>query len=50
MPPVRAEGLTKSYGSLAALRYLDLAVRPGEVIGYLGPNGAGNPTTIRHHA
>ena len=46
-PPVRAEGLSKSYGAVAALSDLELDVRPGEVLGYLGPNGAGKTTTIR---
>ena len=44
---IRAEGLTKRYGGVAALDHLDLEVAPGEVIGYLGPNGAGKTTTIR---
>jgi ABC-2 type transport system ATP-binding protein len=44
---IRAEGLTKRYGDVAALDHLDLEVAPGEVVGYLGPNGAGKTTTIR---
>jgi ABC-2 type transport system ATP-binding protein len=44
---IRAEGLTKSFGTTVALRPLDLVVGEGEVLGYLGPNGAGKTTTIR---
>jgi ABC-2 type transport system ATP-binding protein len=44
---IRTEGLSKRYGSLYALRDLDLEVAGGEVVGYLGPNGAGKTTTIR---
>ncbi|HVU59942.1 MAG TPA: ABC transporter ATP-binding protein [Candidatus Saccharimonadales bacterium] len=39
--------LTKRYGELAALDGLDLMVRKGEILGYLGPNGSGKTTTIR---
>ncbi|MFC7547624.1 ABC transporter ATP-binding protein [Plantactinospora sp. GCM10030261] len=46
-PPVRAVGLTKRYGDLAAVDALDLTVRTGEVYGFLGPNGAGKTTTLR---
>ncbi len=46
-PVVRAAGLTKRFGAITALEDLDLEVAPGEVFGYLGPNGAGNTTTIR---
>jgi ABC-2 type transport system ATP-binding protein len=41
-----AEGLSKSYGSLAAVRDLSLRVDEGEVFGILGPNGAGKTTAM----
>ncbi|MGA2036725.1 MAG: ABC transporter ATP-binding protein [Acidimicrobiales bacterium] len=44
---VRTERLSKRYGSVDALRDLNLEVLEGEVVGYLGPNGAGKTTTIR---
>ncbi|MGO9560811.1 MAG: ATP-binding cassette domain-containing protein, partial [Acidimicrobiales bacterium] len=44
---IRTDGLSKRYGSLDALKELDLEVGEGEVVGYLGPNGAGKTTTIR---
>src|SRR5688572_21307191 len=39
--------LVKSFGRTRALDGLDLEVRPGEVHGFLGPNGSGKTTTIR---
>jgi len=42
-----ARGLTKSYGTVQALRGVDLEVQRGEIFGYLGPNGAGKTTTTR---
>ena len=44
---IRTERLSKRYGETLALDSLDLAVQPGEVYGYLGPNGSGKTTTIR---
>ena len=44
---VQIEGLTKSFGTVNALRGLDLTVPVGEVTGFLGPNGSGKTTTIR---
>jgi len=41
------QGLMKSYGSVWALRGVNLEVRRGEIFGFLGPNGAGKTTTIR---
>jgi ABC-2 type transport system ATP-binding protein len=44
---IRANGLGKQFGKLAAVRDLTLEVGAGEVFGFLGPNGAGKTTTIR---
>lgn len=44
---IEAEGLTKFYGSLPAIRDVTFQVEQGEVVGFLGPNGAGKSTTIR---
>ncbi len=44
---VEVHGLTKSFGSVHALRGLDLVVPTGQVTGFLGPNGSGKSTTIR---
>lgn len=46
MAGVRATGLTKSYGSVQAVRGIDLLIAPGETVALLGPNGAGKTTTI----
>ena len=44
---VQAEGLTKFYGRRRGLEDLTLDIQPGEVFGYLGPNGSGKTTTLR---
>ncbi|GIE84730.1 ATP-binding cassette domain-containing protein [Actinoplanes regularis] len=44
---IYAEGLVKRYGDTTALAGVDLAVRPGTVLGLLGPNGAGKTTAVR---
>ncbi|HEX4902657.1 MAG TPA: ABC transporter ATP-binding protein [Acidimicrobiales bacterium] len=40
-------GLVKTFGSTRALDGLDLTVAPGEVHGFLGPNGSGKTVTMR---
>src|SRR5438270_916738 len=44
---IRANGLTKRYGTARGIESVDLAVAHGEVFGFLGPNGAGKTTFIR---
>ncbi|MGP3968685.1 ATP-binding cassette domain-containing protein [Streptomyces sp. 6N223] len=43
----QAEGLVKRFGETTALAGVDLAARPGTVLGMLGPNGAGKTTAVR---
>ncbi len=40
------KNLTKHYGSLTAVKALNLEVQRGEIFGFLGPNGAGKTTSI----
>ncbi|OEZ01880.1 MULTISPECIES: ABC transporter ATP-binding protein [Stenotrophomonas] len=44
---MRARGLTKRFGALAAVDHVDLSVPRANVYGFLGPNGSGKSTTIR---
>jgi ABC-2 type transport system ATP-binding protein len=46
-PIIQANGLTKRFGKLVAVREVTLEVAAGQVFGFLGPNGAGKTTTIR---
>jgi len=39
--------LTKSYGSVHAVRNISFSVKAGSVTGFLGPNGAGKSTSMR---
>ncbi|MGH7581904.1 MAG: ABC transporter ATP-binding protein [Gemmatimonadales bacterium] len=43
---IEVSGLSKSYGSVAAVDELSFTVAPGEVLGLVGPNGAGKTTTL----
>src|SRR5207245_2170129 len=46
-PAILVENLTKSFGSVQALRGIDFDAQEGAVLGLLGPNGAGKTTAIR---
>lgn len=43
---LKVTGLTRLYGSTAAVSNLTFSVKKGEIVGFLGPNGAGKTTTL----
>jgi ABC-2 type transport system ATP-binding protein len=45
--PLEVDSLTKKFGDFTAVDHVSFTVQPGEVLGYLGPNGSGKTTTIR---
>jgi ABC-type multidrug transport system ATPase subunit len=46
-PMIEVEGLTRRFGAVTAVAGLDLTVRRGELVGLVGPDGAGKTTTLR---
>src|SRR5262245_46196419 len=44
---LRVVDLRKNYGEVEAVRGLTFDVRPGEVFGLIGPDGAGKTTTFQ---
>jgi ABC-2 type transport system ATP-binding protein len=47
VPELRAERLSKHFSGIVAVKDVSFTIRPGEVVGYLGPNGSGKTTTAR---
>ena len=46
-PAIEVRDLCKQYGSVLAVDHVSFAVKPGELVGFLGQNGAGKTTTMR---
>lgn len=44
---LEVHGLTKTYGGVLAVKDVTFTARPGQVVGFLGPNGSGKTTSIR---
>ncbi len=47
MLALRAENLSKSFGTVVAVNRLNLTVKGGEIFGLVGPDGAGKTTIMR---
>lgn len=46
-PVIEVDHLTRRFGDFLAVNSISFSVQPGEIIGYLGPNGSGKTTTFR---
>jgi ABC-2 type transport system ATP-binding protein len=46
-PAILAEGLTRRFGDMVAVKELALCLPRGQIHGFLGPNGCGKSTTLR---
>jgi len=44
---ITVENLSKSYGDVKAVNSIDFELNDGEVVGFLGANGAGKSTTLK---
>ena len=44
---VKLTSVSKRYGDITAVDYLDLDIKKGEIFGLLGPNGSGKSTTLK---
>ena len=46
-PAIEVQNLVKRFGDRTVVDHVSMTVQPGEIAGFLGPNGSGKTTTIR---
>ena len=44
---IKVENLSKFYGDVEAVKSINFELNDGEIIGFLGANGAGKSTTLK---
>ena len=44
---IRIDNLSKNYGSVEAVKSISFSLGDGEIVGFLGANGAGKSTTLK---
>src|SRR5262245_9186329 len=47
MPQLEIQHLTKRYRGVLAVNDVSFTIAPGEILGYVGHNGAGKSTTVK---
>src|SRR6478752_1353665 len=47
MAELRARQLTERFSGSAGVKDVDFVIQPGEIVGYVGPNGSGKTTTAK---
>jgi ABC-2 type transport system ATP-binding protein len=48
-PVISVKNLRKNYGSKEVLKGINLTIYPGQVIGYIGPNGAAKALQLKYY-
>ena len=44
---IKVDNMSKSYGDVEAVNSISFDLRDGEIVGFLGANGAGKSTTLK---
>ena len=44
---IQVKNLSKNYGSVKAVKSINFEINGGEIVGFLGANGAGKSTTLK---